>query len=477
MIRGIFGKTGGGKTLTLVEQLIQTLLHTERTVATNLEELLIPRLNEYLQERQDEQKRKHPARPVHPVDLSRRLVVIPKAETRHFYRYRSGGLVLPPFQEADANGKKIPLDEFNAKIEPYFLPIWNTPQTLVGVDYFLSECHRYFPAREFQQFGRVVNFWATQNRHFDDNAWLESQFPAQIDSNFRELAVEWYHVRNRGNEVFGRFRQRAGIQWRMYYDLPRRDNVQPDDDGEKQIDVKGVASCYKTRGAVSSAMADSSTETKPKNNKLPFWVFPALVFAGIILIGIGIMYVPVLARKGVSAAVGSMANATAGGVEDALASSAPGQPPRDRKAQAQSQVHDVQASSSVQPSPALVGNRERELLYPLSVTRRGLTALVTLSDGTRRWYDPRYPAQSDGIEAITPAYVQIDGEKLYFRSPVSLPAPRAGVQSSALVPPPINLDLPPIDAPPVRLPMPQSAPADASPGTGLPPGTFAPSRL
>lgn len=116
-------------------------------------------------------------------------------------------------------------------------------------------------------------------------------------------------------------------------------------------------------------------------------------------------------------------------------------------------------------------------LYPLSVTRRGLTALVTLSDGTRRWYDPRYPAQSDGIEVITPSYVQIDGEKLYFRSPVSMPAPRAGVQSSALVPPPINLDLPPVDSPPLRLPMPQSAPADAPPGTGLPPGTFAPSRL
>lgn len=446
MIRGLYGRTGGGKTLTLVNKLVLALLHTERTQCTNLEEIVLPRLNEYLQERREAENKKHPARALPPVDLDKRLIIIPKQETRHFFRYRSGGLILPVFQEADPKtGKRISLEEFNERIEQYWAKIWERQEWCRGVDYYMSECHRFFPAREYQAFARTMGFWATQNRHFDDNAWIESQFPMQIDANFRELAVEWFHVRNHGREVMGMFRKRAVFSWRMFYEMPKSDKVAPDDKGEFRLDAAGVASCYKTRGAVKSALADMSPEEPPKNRKLPFWMFPAAIIGLILIVGIGIMFLPLLAQKGIAVAVSSAAGAAEAGVAEGLGLNAA---PAPRRSMSGPALATPDHPPGIAPA-AIAVPASPEAPRPVGWVRRAGQIFVVMSDGTRRWYSHDQPGAADFQRlSITPSVVEIDGQRHFLRAtvpPAATSAPRQRTAAAPVAPqPPPVYDLPPL---------------------------------
>ena len=373
MLRGIIGATGGGKTMTLVGKLVYTLLNTDRFCATTLQELELPRLNEYLQEEVERLRKKYPARNQPAVDLDKRLLVIPKQDTRCFYRYRRGGLVLPEFEECNRDGKKKPLEQFNAEIEPYFAQVYARPETSGGVEYFLTECHRFFPAREYQTFARTMNFYATQNRHFDDNTWLETQFPGQIDLNFRELVVEWYYVRNHYREVSGMFRRKGEFSWRMYYELPKG-KAQHADKGTMKLDAKGLASCYKTRGAV-SALAGSEAEFQARTRKLPFWVLPALVLAAIVGLGLLVMATPALAEKGIGAVMGGVSKGVSKGMglEQADPSPAPAVPAPAPVYVNPAPANDVHPATKEEQAPPRV--------YVTRIARSGLRITVTLSDG------------------------------------------------------------------------------------------------
>lgn len=407
LLRGIFGHTGGGKTMTLVGKLIWTLLNTDRYCVTNLQELDLPRLNEYLQEEQDRLKKKFPSRTYHPIRLTERLLVIPKSETRQFYRYRSGGLVLPEFREVTADGKKIPLAQFNAEIEPYFNQVYARAETSRGVEYFMSECHRFFPAREFQTFERTMNFYATQHRHLDDNAWIESQFPGQIDSNFRALIVEWYHIRNHYRESFGMFKKRGEFVWRMYYELPKG-KVEHADKGSFKLDVKGVASCYKTRGAI-SAMADTGAEHQPKSKKLPFWVLPVLVVAVLWGFGALIAAAPKIAEKGMASVMGGfMAGASKSGP-----AAASGVVPAVPKATEPAPVHVQDAPAAPVPagpaaarsSAPLIGGFDPDIYVRGILVGNGRVNVV-LSDGTVMTED------DPELQRVTRNSVYVSGRKL-----------------------------------------------------------------
>jgi len=403
MLRGIFGRTGGGKTLTLVSKLIWTLLETERMCVTNLQELNLARLNEYLQECREKEAKKHPSRARPPVDLDKRLLVIRKLDTRHFYRFRAGGLVLPEVNDKDKQGKPIGVDAFNEMMENYFDVVYTRKEWAIGVDYFMSECHRFFPARQYQEFAKPMGFYATQHRHLDDNAWLESQFPGQIDSNFRELVVEWYHVRNHGREVMGMFRQRAVFSWRMYYELPKG-KAEPDDKGEFRLDAAGVASCYKTRGAI-SALANDKPEEQPKSKKLPFWCLPLFIIAGLVLAGCGLAMVPKIVEKGIGAVLGGVnAGAQKGLASTIPATSTPTAPVSEPAVDAPG-VRVVALAAPVTPASAEV----RVAGYVVSKANGG-RLILTLTDG-------RIFTESDGVEIrIDRAGAIVDGKRYYFAS-------------------------------------------------------------
>lgn len=465
MLRGLFGRTGGGKTMTLMRELIKVLLETERFCVTNLQEIQLGPLNEYLQKCRAEEAKKHPSRARPPVDLDKRLLIIPKQETRHFYRYRSGGLVLPIFEDVDKTGKRKPLEQFNVDIEAYFAPVWSKIEYAKGVEYFMSECHRFFPAREYQNFARPMNFWATQNRHFDDNCWIESQFPMQIDSNFRELAVEWYHVRNHGREVMGWFKQRSVFSWRMYYALPKSEKDEPADKGEFKLDAAGVGSTYKTRGAV-SALAESSPETPPKNKKLPFWALPVMVVVGIVLAGCALAVMPKLAQVGIAKAVGSVSGAASQGMKEGLgvavaprvAAPPMAAGPAQAMPLAESRVHH--AALRAEPKPTGWARTADGRVF------------VSMSDGSRRWFAPRYAQYSDKIGAITPVFVELDGVKTYLAPQPERPRPL--VPNQPTITPMSSPALPAVTFEAPRLDDPASDPEPSAPGvsTYRPPRTF-----
>lgn len=445
MLRGIFGKTGGGKTYTLVSKIIETLLYSERTVVTNLTELELENLAQYLHDRQHAEKLKHPARVIYPIDLNTRLIIIQKPDTREFYRYRSGGLVLPKFTGIDpATRKKYHVDDIDRALEIYFGEIYKNPKHAKGVDYFLTECHRHFKARDTLSFSSVLNFWATQNRHFDDNGWIESQFAAQIDMNLRELCVEWYHFRNYGNEVSGMFKNRAVIEWRMYYSLPKSERDPSFDKGQFKLDIKGICTCYKTRGAVASGMVDNSPDTKPKNKKLPFWLLPVGVVLAIFLVGGVIAILPFVAQKGLTSLTSGFTGATktalSPGATPAGALSAPQPKP----------VEDNQpARVSLPPPPKperSVSQSSESGLKPTGWVKSGRVLIVTLSDGSRRWFSRDHLALSDPIRAVTPSYVDFNGERLYF---VNEPRPFSPALSAPAFSAPVqSLPAPSVEPPP-----------------------------
>ena len=425
MLRGLIGDTGGGKTMTLVKKLIETLLNTERFCVTNLQELNLARLNEYLQEEQARLAKKYPHRRYKPVLLDDRLLVIPKQDTRWFYRFRPEGLVLPQFSELGKDGKKIPLDEFNAKIEPYFEPATQKR----GVEYFMSECHRFFPAREFVNFARTMNFYSTQHRHLDDNVWLETQFPMQIDSNLRELVVEWYHIRNQYRESFGMFRKPGRFCWRMFYDLPKGSKDVPDDKGEFKLDVAGVASCYKTRGAVNSALADTPEE-QPKSKKLPFWALPAAVVVGIMLAGCVVAMIPKVAQKGVAALLGGAAKGAAEVVPAAAEKSPTRQIVDTPKPDKISEVSENPPMRIVRSQPSPDRSQVRVRGYAV----RGGRVNVSLSNGLTL-------TERD----VAPSFVTVGGQVLFLAEPresgaarAAFTAPEAAIpaQESPSLPPP-----------------------------------------
>ena len=403
-MRGLIGRTGGGKTMTLVKELIKALLETERYCPTNLEELQVGRLNEYLQECREKEAKLHPSRAKPPVNLSQRLLVIPKSETRHFYRYRSGGLVLPVFEDLDARGKRLPLAEFNEKIEHYFDPVYSKREFSIGCEYFMSEAHRFFPARGFQEFERPMGFYSTQHRHLDDNVWIESQFPAQIDSNFRELICEWYHVRNRGREVMGKFRQRPVFYWQMFYELPKG-KVEAADSGEFKLDVVGIGSCYKTRGAI-SAMAGNTPEEQKKSKKFPWWALPAFLCLGIVLATVAIMYLPKLLEKGVAGVMSSVSGATKKGMEKGMKLPNGSLSTDSSKTLANLTQPAPVPAQSTQPNSSITAG-----LTVTGVATRGGQIIVQMSDGTRRWSDSSSMQFSDSVKFATPSSVMIDGVK------------------------------------------------------------------
>ncbi len=101
MINFVIGRPGDGKTLYSVHVLVKRLVYSNCAVITNIK-LDLERLNEYIQQRYTDAD----------VDVLERVKIIDGEDVSHFYRFRSGGLVLDKVNEEGPNGKKIDRLEF-----------------------------------------------------------------------------------------------------------------------------------------------------------------------------------------------------------------------------------------------------------------------------------------------------------------------------------------------------------------------------
>jgi len=290
MIRMVTGLMGGGKTYFMVRKQVEEWIYTERFVPTNCRELNLPRLNEYLQEIM---KADIDAGRREPVDLNSRMVLIPREGVFEFYRYRSGGLVLPkpPSREtikpwsrksfdfamnnfyrdrdtweiAGPNDPPSGIGYFEKVADPRH-PEWSTPCT-----YFLTEFHDFFNAQDWQDVGPAAQYYISKHRHLHDELVFETQMPEQVDAACRRLVEQTYVVENHYQRSFGPFKNRGCFKAKVYF---KTQTKLPYDSLEFYLDPKGIGSCYNTTGAL--GLMDRGSETKSKGFgiakfKLPWW--------------------------------------------------------------------------------------------------------------------------------------------------------------------------------------------------------------
>jgi len=263
MLRFIVGVPGAGKTMfALHRALVSELVGTKRMIVTNLTEIKLPELAEFMAER-------------YKIDITGRIQIIPKECTREFYRYR-GKATMASLAEFDSRWSddklKTMLPEVRDEIlQKYFAALADLNPS--GVCYIMDECHRHFKAIEWTKVAYQVDFYMTQLRHLNDWFWAVTQNPEQVVASFRRLAQDCFVLRNHYLESFSVFKKPGGFWWRQYNYVPDARNAAEQglqDSGKLMLDVKGLANCYNTRGALGKDNA--IPDTKEKSRKLPYWV-------------------------------------------------------------------------------------------------------------------------------------------------------------------------------------------------------------
>lgn len=301
MIRMVIGLPGGGKTYYLVTKIIEELRYTDRHIVTNCQELLLPRLREYLQEMDPDR--------AEPIDLDERLTIIDKEDTFRFYRFRSGGLVLPPMRENGEDGKKLKREAFMAGVVDYFRPIVERPEWSKPVSYFITEAHDYFNAQDWQEVGRGAQYYATKHRHLHDELVLETQLVEQCDASMRRLVEQTHEIENHYQRSFGLFSARGCFKRRVFFKMKGPSSV-PYETSEFRLDAKGYGSCYETTGAL--GLMDRGAESKGfgRTKKLPWWTMWIGAAAVLALVLGGLWMLP--------SAIAAGMGAISGGVKDGM---------------------------------------------------------------------------------------------------------------------------------------------------------------
>lgn len=304
MIRGVTGFPRNGKTMFVVMKIVDELVFSERHVAVNMDsEMKLGRLNEYIHEVAE---KRHPGK---CIDLDSRLTIIPKEHTFQFYRYRSGGLVLP-----EPPDTKMPLQEWFAAMKQYFLPMLEKPEWSVPVSYFIVEAHDFFPAKDWQDIGRPTKFYASKHAHLHDEVILETQFPEQMEPNFRRLIQEWHRMTNNYLLSFGPFKRKPGFKREVFLVVPPSTGGNPIETVEFKMDEKGIGSCYETTGSL--GILGRGAESKGFNyvKKLPWWTLWAGATVAVLLLFGVMMMVPRLIGRG----LGAMVSGTTSGMKQGL---------------------------------------------------------------------------------------------------------------------------------------------------------------
>lgn len=348
------GLPGSGKTLSLVRDIYYRLVTTDRMIGTTLTELDPARLAAYI-------ARKHPGR---NFNVERRLFFIPKEETSTFYRFRG----LKTFDRPPSFVKTASQEEKDAACSRYFAQFAGLP----GVDYFITEAHRFFRADTWSEMADIVTFYASQHRHLDDNVCIETQVPKMVVVQFRDLAEICVEMQNHYRQRFGMFQKIGRFVAVYYYGVPK-----PGTKGEEShrttflLDKEGLASCYATRGAI-VGVGGATPETQNIKKGLPFWLLPTAILCALVLVSWGIMH----SGRAFQWVTRSVFGGFMGTTEKAVKAIAP----------------DM---AGVTPKPSLVapqpsgtpGNSDpatepKTVVRLRSVSLRGRDAIFVLSDGT-----------------------------------------------------------------------------------------------
>jgi hypothetical protein len=268
--------------------LVEDLIRTERYIVTNIP-IKWPELAEYLQKTCEKRGLRVP-------DINRRLLQLDKVETLYFWRYRSGGFVLPEWDGKTPDGKMLTEKELLEQTEDYFMQIGQELAYSKPVSYYISEVHRYYNAKRFQRISVMAEIYLTHHRHLHDEVYFDTQFPRQVAVLVRELTEEWHRLRNDYNRVIGVVKMRPRIRMKSFYDLPSPSSV-PFATRNIYIEEDGVAGCYESTGALGAIERTTDVEEKKKAKGIPLPIFLIGILVLVIAFTIGIFQLPNLLAK------------------------------------------------------------------------------------------------------------------------------------------------------------------------------------
>lgn len=278
------GVTGSGKTYFSNDFVLRTLENTKRLVISNINEYEIGNWQRLLDDRAAARKKKN-LRPLWDDDISRRLIIIPRTDTSHYYRYR-GTKTFEAFQPKEHES----IEELDARLQAYFNEISATAGP--GVAYVMDELHRHFRSERWNEISDAVNFHLAQHRHLDDEFWGISQNPEQIAARFNRQVHEYHHIRNHYKEQFGIFGKPGCFYIRSYYYVPKTTDraAVPFREWSIKLDKETLGSVYRTRGALGGV--NVTPETEQRRFRLPWWVIIPIALVGLTLVGFLLLQMP-----------------------------------------------------------------------------------------------------------------------------------------------------------------------------------------
>lgn len=366
MIQAIVGGTGDGKSLLATRYITESLLQTDAVVVTNIP-LVMGELHQYISKRLSEGE---------TFDMDDRVKVLKDEEVMEFYRYRSGGLVLPPspdMEDGDDGTKRIPKPEFMARMKEGFALMLEKKEFQRPVHYFIDEAHNFFGSRDWKSNGRALLYYVSQHRHLHDEVYLITQVIDDVEKQFRDRVLMTHRSQNQLRMRIGMVRAKACFRVSVYNRLPsgNKDPMYSVEYDAKHLDADAVAKCYKTVGALG---IHSSPEAKPNRAIFPYWALWVGGGLAVALVAAGIFGLPYLGSYfGKSIVKGTML-----GIEGGVP-----KPPTTKPTDASSTQH-VQApvgqsvASPTDNAPASIRVRSWAM-----TNREGMPwLLVTLSDGT-----------------------------------------------------------------------------------------------
>lgn len=402
-IHFITGRPGAGKGLYTMKLVVEELRSTNRPIITNFP-ILKPKLAEYMQEEFGQ-----------TFDILTRIILLESREDlTNFYRVRKenkDGTLHFLDVENDSKGKAVSYDIDGAQDG--------------GVYYVLDEVHIVFGARDWQEMGRAVLFYASQHRKLGDDVILISQVPKNVDSQFRGIAQDFSTIRNHGMEKFLMFKQPSMFARMTYMNMPTGTRDQPLEQSYFRLNLK-QANCYETARGVGLGPKDGAKADKGQDRRKGlhiFWIVPIFL-----TIGVGLIYA---LKFGSAAGAKAMTSVNT----EQLAKAAEQNKNKRKKAVDKSGTNRVSVSLPAGPPQAKVAvasvkedvaeildrsqapARATILSYQLVPEGGGFDLLVTTSDG-RFFSLGEGSLKSVGTEFVTTN----EGEKLYFLRRFNLPA-------------------------------------------------------
>lgn len=269
----ILGKPGAGKGILAMHKILEELRTGDRCIVTDL----AVRMNPWNRKiRKNGRVRNMPQQGLlgylvetygTTFKAESRLHVLDEKHSHEFYLWRvvNGKLVDMP---ANRDVRTNAVQEFDPSIA----------LETGGVLYVTDEAWSILGARNWQNTGKGVLFYAAQHRKLGDDWLVVTQHSKQIDTAVRQVAQSYWVVRNHSKLKLGFFKH-PDIFTASIYEQPPDKSSQPMERRSFRLDKAGVGSCFDTaagKGVKGGAAADIGHKTKG----LPWWTV-ILVVAGI----------------------------------------------------------------------------------------------------------------------------------------------------------------------------------------------------